>query len=138
MKKIVILFISLVILLGMNFLKKDNREVNLTVFYTEYCSYCEQFKKYAVPELEKNFSNINIVYKELYEHQGEYDDLIAKTENFDENEYLTTPVIVFDSYFMVVGYGKGEEKALKQDIIKALDNKPLGKELELYRWEFIK
>ena len=118
---------------------KENRPVKITVYYIEGCGYCDTFKEYATDYLNKTFSDLTIEYLDLDDEEvlQKYDEMLTHLDSFDEKEYKSTPLIVYEPYFVISGYEKGEEKYLANDIIHVLNGEELSDDLKEYRWEFI-
>ncbi len=117
-----------------------NEQVSLSFFYIDTCSECKEFKKKAIPYLQKQFGDQLSI--ELYNLDDEgiediYDPIIDQLEYFDEEYYGMGPFIVVDGYFALLGYTLGDEVYLAADIEKAILNEELSLELS-NRMEFKK
>ena len=138
MKKIGICLMCLLCVLGCQ--RKEvvlNQPVKLMFFYVETCSQCQAFKKHALPLLEDTFNDS--IQIELYDLDEEstrdvYDCVIDRLDSFDYEYYGNGPFIVVDGYFALLGYNRGDEEFLVQDIQKVTSGKELGYELEGYRF----
>ena len=119
--------------------KKIYPDFTVKFFYKDGCGYCEAFKEYALPTLEKEFKDaMKIEYYNLDEEESLviYNNICDQLYFFYEEYRGDTPLFVMDNKFALLGYSAGEEKELIRDIQRALNNEELGNELSLYRWEF--
>ncbi len=119
---------------------KDNiPNFSIDFFYKDSCEYCNAFKEKAIPYFESRFQDkITINYYNIEDEDSKeyYSTIIDRLDNFDDEWYENVPFIVLDPYFALLGYGDGEEKLIADDFVNALNNKPLSKKLELYRYNF--
>lgn len=134
MKRLLFIFLT-IFLCSCN---KVEEQVCLQVYYVGNCGYCEQFKEEAEKYLHKRYQHLTIEYLDLDEKENldRYDQVIDALDDFDQSEYRSTPAIVYEPYFMVVGYESGDEKILDQDIRHALKNETYEEAMQEYRWEF--
>lgn len=119
--------------------KKTYPDFNVKFFYRDSCGYCEAFKEYAIPALEKEFKEaIHIEYYNMDDEDAMmiYNDICDRLYFFDESYREDAPLFVMEDEFALLGYASGEEKELIRDIKHALNNEELGDRLSAYRWEF--
>ena len=134
MKRILFVFLAF-LLCACN---KVEEPVCLQIYYVGNCGYCALFQEEAEKYLHKRYQKLAIEYLDLdeKENQERYDLVIESLDDFDQDEYKSTPAIVYEPYFMVVGYESGDEKILDQDIRHALNHEKYEEALQDSRWEF--
>lgn len=118
---------------------KDYPFFTMELFYLEDCSSCNAFKNNALPKIRKAFNNnFEIKYYNLdfEENEQKYDEIIDQLENFDDEYYLSTPFIVINRDFAIVGYSANEETELIKEIKRALNNEKLGDYYKIGRFTF--
>lgn len=134
MKKKILLIMIGILLWGCAHVEQRSlkEHVSVSFFYVTTCPQCQEFKKVAIPYLEKTFGeNITIKQYDLDEESTEavYDQVIDSLEDFDQEFYGNGPFIVVDNYFALLGYTKGDETYLADDIENAVNHQPLSDEL---------
>lgn len=138
-KKGILLFLVLM-LTGCTLTRKEKYpDFKVQFFYRDFCGYCEAFKEYAMPALEKEFKEaIHIEYYNMDDEEAMkmYNDICDQLYFYDENYRGDAPFFVMEGQFAVLGYQSGEEKELIKDIKHALNGEELGSKLSAYRWEF--
>lgn len=141
MKKMIktLLALSLVLLL-VGCKKTQVQPFTLQLFYYDTCSRCNAFKESALPDLRHEFGEaLTIEYYNLDSEEGlnKYNEVIQNLDQFDQEYYKETPLIVIDQHFAVVGYnGQKENEELIKEIKRSLNNEPLGDYFTMGRYKF--
>ncbi|MDD8049375.1 MAG: hypothetical protein PHH04_07290 [Thomasclavelia sp.] len=95
---------------------KYTKNYTMTYFYLNDCSNCKHFKKDVLPVIKKEFKS-HMTYKGYdmdddsnnNEVKTVYDEIIAKIDNFDNDDYGYGPFVVVDNYVAILGVGDKDD-----------------------------
>ncbi len=117
----------------------DYPDIHIEYYYVDGCGMCEAFSTEGIPILEEEFGDaLTITRYSMDDAQTKqaYDDSLANidVEQFDTGDYYgLAPLIIVDGEFAKLGIYAGEYDELANDIKRAINDEPLGEDLEYDR-----
>lgn len=143
-RKSIFSLLLLIILVGCT--QRENRKneytetYRLLYFYIDTCPRCKDFQDHILPKIEEEFGNhLEIIAYDLDDINTKvpYDEVVNQLINFNmEDDYGYAPFIVLDGYFAKLGINSNDGEEFLDDLIRAVNGKPLGKALSEDRFLF--
>ena len=141
MKKIFRCFLVIVTLLSVVSCQKKAEpytgpNIEMNVYYYEYCPRCHAFMENAIPVLQETFGEYLTINLYDIEDPNEnniekYAEEVMKLEGFDESLTGYAPFIVFEGLFAKIGYDDGTVDYYIDDIKRAIRHEKLGSFLDV-------
>lgn len=141
MKKLLHWFLAFLVLFNVVACQKKiepytGPDIELNLYYYEYCPRCHAFMENGIPALEEAFGDHLTV--NLYDIEDPYDNNVEryaqevmKLEGFDESLTGYAPFIVFEGLFAKIGYDDGTIDYYIEDVKRAVQHEKLGSFLDV-------
>jgi|AKZA01.1.fsa_nt_gi hypothetical protein len=144
LKKLVVCLLLCIVLVGCAQKESRNNEYTdtyrLLYFYIDTCPRCKDFQEQILPMIEDEFGeHLEIITYDLddFSTKEPYDAIVNQLIGFDlEEDYGYAPFIVLDGYFAKLGIFSNDGEAFVDDLIRAVNGKPLGNALSENRFLF--
>lgn len=144
LKKLILCLLLFVVLVGCAQREERNNEYTQTYrllyFYIDTCPRCKDFQEQILPKIEEEFGkHLEVIAYDLDDINTKepYDEVVNQLIDFDmEEDYGYAPFIVLDGYFAKLGILSNDGEEFLDDLIRAVNGKPLGSALSEDRFLF--
>lgn len=114
MKKLLMVFITILLFIPLLCSAKTNELINVYIFYSSSCGHCKNAKEF-LKEYEREKATIDIHYYEVI-HNKKNAELLEKVQNILDYQSMSVPYIVIGSE-VIVGFGDNT----KDELVKVIE-----------------